>query len=364
MTLFQHCFRRFSSCRIYNNILETIGNTPIVAINKLGPSNINLYVKCEYFNPLSSIKDRMAMGIICNAECNGLLLPNQTVIEATSGNAGIGLALVCAVKGYPFIAVTSDCFSIERRKIMRALGAKVILIPSKYGGQGMHAKAKELSKQNKWFLASQAENPANTEYHSNTTAPEILLSFKLSNKNLDYFVTGYGSGGTFTGTSKILKAANPNIKIILTEPTESPLIASGIKQERENEGMFKGGASKIHDSWNPHSITGWAPSFIPQLAQDGIDLNLVDELSTIDSQIAMQTSLDLAQNEGIFTGISGGATFASALKICNKVSDGSNILAMLPDTMERYLSTELFDNIQNDMNDDEIRIAKSTPNYL
>eukprot|EP00483_Globobulimina_turgida_P009019 UN09037 len=231
----------------------------------------------------------------------------------------------------------------------------------------MTAKAKELAQKNGYFLASQFENPANTEYHANTTGPEILSSFRANGKSLDYFVTGYGSGGTFTGTARTLKAGLPNIKVIVSEPTDAPLIASGIDQERNapsKEETFPGSPSKVHDAWKPHVIAGWAPSFIPKLAQDGIDLNLMDELVTIDPKIAMQKALELSKQEGIFTGISGGATFASALDICDRVPNGSSILAILPDTMERYLSTELFDDIKNDMNEEEINITQTTPNYL
>eukprot|EP01083_Nonionella_stella_P277350 942858_1 len=366
MALFQNAIRRFSSGRIYKNILETIGNTPVVQINKLAPSNVDLYVKCEFFNPLGSIKDRMGMGIIEDAEQRGLISPGDTVIEATSGNAGIGLALVCAAKGYPFVAVMADFYSIERRKIMRALGAKVVLTPSKFAGAGMTHKARELAQRHGWFLASQFENPANTEYHANTTAPEILTTFRTNSKPLDYFVTGYGSGGTFAGTGRTLKAALPDIKIILSEPTTAPLIQSGIKQERNppsKEEMFSGSPSKVHDAWKPHVIAGWAPSFIPKLAEDGLDLGLADEVISIDPNESMQAALNLAQQEGIFTGISGGATFASALKVCEKAKDGSGILAILPDTMERYLSTELFDNIEEFMSEEEITISNSTPNY-
>jgi len=247
---------------------------------------------------------------------------------------------------------------------MRALGAKVVLTPSMYAGLGMTAKARELAIANDWFLASQFENPANTEYHANTTGPEILSTFRSNGKTLDYFVSGYGSGGTFAGVSRVLKAGNPDTKVVISEPTDAALIASGIEQEREDGVAFDGVPSSVHEAWNPHVIAGWAPSFIPQLAQDAVDAGLVDELVTIDPKTGIQAAMDLAQSEGIFTGISGGSTFASALDVARRAPDGSNILAMLPDTMERYLSTELFDNIGEDMNEEERKIAYSTPNYV
>ena len=287
--------RRFSSPRIYNSILETIGNTPIVKLSKIGPKNVNLYVKCEFFNPLSSVKDRLAIGIIEDAERRGTLKPGNTVVEATSGNTGIALAMVCARKGYPFVATMAETFSIERRKIMRALGAKVILTPKENGGFGMVKKAEELAEKNGWFLARQFENEANPEYHANTTGPEILSAF--IGHRLDYWVTGYGTGGTFTGAGKVLKAARPDIKIILSEPSNAPLIGSGIPQERDNNGAPAIG----HPAFTSHPIQGWTPNFIPLVTQEGLDKGIADEVVKIGHEEAMETSLGLARLEGIFT---------------------------------------------------------------
>eukprot|EP01083_Nonionella_stella_P285803 972869_1 len=345
-SLFKHSIRRHG---IYNNILETIGNTPVVKVNKLSPNkNVDFYVKCEYFNPLSSVKDRLAIGVIEDAERRGTLKRNQTVIEATSGNTGIALAMVCAQRGYPFVATMAETFSVERRKIMRALGAKVILTPAKDGGVGMVKKAEELAIANGWFLARQFENDANPEYHANTTGPEILTTF--AGKNLDYWVTGYGTGGTFTGAGKVLKTARPNIKIVLAEPANAPLVSSGIPQERDSK---TDAPSTGHPSFTPHPIQGWTPNFIPKITQDGLDSGLADEIVHVTNEDALKCALDLAKYEGIFTGISGGATTAAALKVCEKAKDGSGVLAMLPDTMERYLTTVLFKDIGAEMSDEE-----------
>ncbi|WP_196138342.1 cysteine synthase A [Aliikangiella sp. G2MR2-5] len=303
----------------YNSILETIGNTPIIKVNKLAPKHVTVYVKAEFFNPLSSVKDRLAFAIINDAEQKGRLKPGQTVIEATSGNTGIALAMVCAAKGYPFVSVMAESFSVERRKIMKALGAKVVLTPAAERGTGMVKKAAELAEANGWFLAQQFENPANPEYHRNTTAPEILRDF--AGERLDYFVSGYGTGGTITGVGQVLKAARPEIQIIGTEPE---------------------GAALLHGKeWNPHKIQGWTPDFIPEV----LNRDVIDEVLTISDDKAIETSLALAQNEGIFCGISAGATFATALNVAEKAAEGSVILAMLPDTGERYLSTPLFEGI-------------------
>lgn len=304
---------------IYQNILKTIGKTPVVKINRLAPANINMYVKVESFNPMASVKDRLALAIIEDAERKGDLTPGQTVVEATSGNTGIALAMVCAVKGYPFVAVMTETFSIERRKIMRALGAKVILTPAQEKGSGMVRKAQELSTLNGWFLPRQFENPANPEYHKNTTACEILLDFK--DMVLDYFVSGYGTGGTISGVGEVLKTARPNIKIIGSEPAGAQLIA-------KNE-------------WAPHKIQGWIPDFVPKnLAKE-----VIDEIIPVDDVLARDTALQLATKEGIFCGISSGATFAAALEVAKQAQDNAVILAMLPDTGERYMSTFLFENI-------------------
>jgi len=344
--------------RVYNNILETIGNTPVVKLQKIAPKNVDVYVKCEFFNPLSSVKDRLAIGIIEDAEKKGHLKAGQTVVEATSGNTGIALAMVCAFKGYPFVATMAETFSVERRKIMRALGAQVILTPASGGGYGMVKKAEELAKAHGWFLTRQFENEANPEYHANTTGPEILSAFV--GRNLDYWVTGYGTGGTFAGAGRVLKSARPDIKIILSEPSNAPLVTSGVAQEREKDGSPASG----HPKFTSHPIQGWTPNFIPLVTQKGLDDSVADEVITIGHEEAMKTALLLASSEGIFAGISGGATLATALKVAESAKDGSGILAMLPDTMERYLTTPLFQSIVSDMNDAEQKIAESTPNYI
>ncbi|WP_018625690.1 cysteine synthase A [Kangiella aquimarina] len=312
---------------IHNSILETIGNTPIIKINRLAPKNISMYVKAEFFNPLASVKDRLAFAIINDAEQKGLLEPGQTVVEATSGNTGIALAMVCAAKGYPFVAVMTETFSIERRKIMRALGAKVVLTPAAERGTGMVRVAKELADKNGWFLARQFENEANPAYHRNTTAPEILKDF--AGKRLDYFVSGYGTGGTITGVGEVLKVARPETKIIATEPAGASLLAG--------------------KEWQPHKIQGWTPDFIAEV----MNQDIYDRLIPIDDVVARDTALALAQKEGIFCGISAGATFAAALEVAKDAEEGATILAMLPDTGERYMSTFLFEGI-NEGSDDEV----------
>jgi cysteine synthase A len=312
---------------IYDSIIDTIGRTPIIKINKLAPANINMYVKAEFFNPLGSVKDRLAYAIINDAEQKGLLKPGQTVIEATSGNTGIALAMVCAAKGYPFVAVMSETFSIERRKIMRVLGAKVVLSPAAERGTGMVRIARELAEKNNWFQTEQFDNPANPEYHRNTTAPEILRDF--AGQPLDYFVSGYGTGGTVTGVAEVLKAARPEIKIVAPEPAVAALLSG--------------------DEWQPHKIQGWTPDFIPSV----LNTDIIDTIVPIEDDLARDTALDLAKSEGIFCGISSGATFAAALIAAKSAKAGSSILAMLPDTGERYLSTFLFDDI-NEGSDDEI----------
>lgn len=306
--------------KIHDSILDTIGNTPVIKINRLGPKDVDMYVKAEYFNPLASVKDRLAFAIINDAEKKGLLKAGQTVVEATSGNTGIALAMVCAVKGYPFVAVMTETFSIERRKIMRALGAKVVLTPAAERGTGMVRVAKELSENNGWFLARQFENEANPEYHRNTTAPEILRTF--AGRDLDYFVSGYGTGGTITGVGEVLKVARPNIQVIATEPDGAALLSG--------------------EDWQPHKIQGWTPDFIPGV----LNTEVCDQIIPVSGDVAKDTALALAQNEGIFCGISAGATFAAALVVAESAPKGSSILAMLPDTGERYLSTFLFDDIK------------------
>jgi cysteine synthase A len=311
---------------IHDDILGTIGNTPVVRINRLAPPNVTMYVKCEAFNPLSSVKDRLAIGIIEDAERRGTLKPGQTVVEATSGNTGIALAMVCAVKGYPFVALMSESFSIERRKLMRILGAKVILTPAADRATGMVRKTEELAKKHGWFVARQFENPANPEYHRNTTGPEILRDF--AGRRLDYWVTGYGTGGTLTGAGEMIKKARPEAKVIVVEPEGAALLSG--------------------QEWKPHKIQGWTPDFIPAV----LDRDVYDEVLTVTDLEARDAARDLATKEGIFCGISSGGTFAGALKVAKKAPKGSAILAMLPDTGERYFTTILFEGI-NEGSDEE-----------
>jgi len=340
---------------IHENITSLIGDTPVVKINKLAPDGVELYVKCEYFNPLSSVKDRLALAVIEDAEKSGKLKPGMTVVEATSGNTGIAVAMVCAQRGYPCVICMAEPFSIERRKIMRMLGAKVIVTPKGGKGTGMVKKAEELAEKHGWFLTSQFENEANWKFHEKTTGQEILRDF--SGKNLTHFVTGYGTGGTFHGVAKALKAKRPDVKICLLEPSAAPLLASGTKTERKPSGAPVGS----HPAFTPHPVQGWTPDFIPLVLESGIDLH--DELIPIDGPDAMQCAKDLASKEGIFTGISGGATFSGALKVARSAPKGSSILCMLPDTSERYMSTPLYDQIQADMDESELEIAKSTPSF-
>ena len=304
---------------IHDSILGTIGNTPVVRINRLAPQGVTVYVKCEAFNPLSSVKDRLAIGIIEDAERRGTLKPGQTVIEATSGNTGIALAMVCAAKGYPFVAIMSDSFSVERRKLMRILGAKVVLHPAAERGSGMVKRAEEVAKKNGWFLARQFENEANPEYHRNTTGPEILRDF--AGKRLDYWVTGYGTGGTLTGAGQMLKKARPDVRIVVAEPEGAALLTG--------------------NEWKPHKIQGWTPDFVPAV----LDRKVYDEVVTVGDLESRDAARDLASKEGIFCGISSGGTFAAAKKVAEKAPKGSVLLAMLPDTGERYLSTILFEGV-------------------
>ena len=340
---------------LYQSILETIGNTPVVKINRLAPDHVNLYVKIEAFNPLGSVKDRLAFGVIEAAEKSGELKPGQTVVEATSGNTGIGLAMVCAAKGYPLVVTMAESFSVERRKLMRFLGAKVVLTPAALKGTGMVNKAAELAKVHGWFLTRQFENEANPATHERTTAREIMDDF--AGTSLDYWVTGFGTGGTLNGVARVLTKESPNTKIILCEPKVAPMLSSGTGQKRNPDGS----PTESHPSFTPHPMQGWSPDFIPKITSDAIDMKVVDRIVQIDGPDAMKSSRELAQKEGIFCGISSGATFAGALEIAKDAPKGANILAMLPDTGERYLSTPLFGDIEAEMSEAELEIARSTP---
>lgn len=341
---------------LYQSILDTIGNTPAVKINNIGPENVNLYVKIESFNPMGSVKDRLALGVIEDAERSGALKPGQTVVEATSGNTGIGLAMVCAQKGYPLVIVMAENFSIERRRMIRFLGAKVILTPASDMGTGMIAKVNELVETHGWWQPSQFDNPANAEMHERTTAVEILDDF--AEIGLDYWVTGFGTSGTLGGVSRALRQQSPDTKIMVCEPDNSQILGSGISQQRNPDGTYQ-----THPNYRPHLMQGWSPNFIPRFAEEAIEAKNIDELIPINGNFAIQCTMDLAQKEGIFVGTSSGATFAGALQVAETAPAGSNILCMLPDTGERYLSTPLFESIAEDMNDAEIEISHSTPGY-
>ena len=341
----------------YDNILQTIGKTPIVRLNRIAPEHVNLYVKVESFNPMGSVKDRLALGVIEEAERSGALKPGQTVIEATSGNTGIGLAMVCACKGYPLVVTMAESFSIERRKLMRFLGARVVLTPASLKGSGMLAKAVELAEKHGWFLARQFENEANADAHSRTTAPEILEAF--ADTQLDYWVTGYGTGGTLKGVSRVLREKSPATRIVVCEPDNSPILGSGIPQERLADGAPK----DSHPLFRPHLMQGWTPDFIPRLTEDAVAAKHVDDILPIRGDDALRLSRALATQEGIFVGVSAGATLAGAIAVAEKAEPGANILCMLPDTGERYLSTPLFEDIPADMTPEELDISRSTPNY-
>jgi len=338
----------------FDSILGTVGNTPHVKINRLAPDHVNLYVKIEAFNPHGSVKDRLALGVIEAAEKSGELKPGQTVIEATSGNTGIGLAMVCAAKGYPFVCTMAETFSVERRKLMRFLGAKVIITPAAGRGLGMVAKAQELAKKNGWFLTRQFENEANPDMHSRTTAREIIGDFK---DQLDYWVTGFGTGGTLKGVARVFQKEMPDTKIVVCEPGEAPMLTSGQPQERNQDGT----PAKPHPAFKPHPMQGWSPDFIPKLTGDAVDMKVIDRLITIPNADAIKMSQELAKKEGIFVGITAGGTFAGALQVAKDAPKGSTILCMLPDTGERYLSTPLFADIPADMTEEEMKISQSTP---
>jgi cysteine synthase len=339
----------------FDSILGTVGNTPVVRINRLAPAGVNLWAKVEAFNPLGSVKDRLALGVIEAAEQAGQLKPGQTVIEATSGNTGIGLAMVCAAKGYPLVVTMAEQFSVERRRLMRFLGAKVVLTPQAQRGYGMVVKAIELAKAHGWFLTRQFENEANADVHSRTTAREILRDFE--GDRLDYWVTGYGTGGTLKGVARVLAKERPETKIVVCEPSEAPLLGSGQQQTRHADGS----PSAPHPAFKPHPMQGWTPDFIPKLTEDAIRENRIDRVLTIPNADALRCSQELARKEGLFVGISAGGTLAGALRICAEAPKGANVLCMLPDTGERYLSTPLFAEVPADMTPDEVAISRSTP---
>ncbi|KRA14646.1 cysteine synthase A [Lysobacter sp. Root604] len=311
---------------LYDSILDTIGNTPIVKLQRIAPAHVSLYAKVESFNPGGSVKDRLALAIVLDAERSGALQPGQTIVEATSGNTGIALAMVAAARGYPFVAVMTETFSVERRKLMRAYGAKVILTPAAERGSGMVRKAAELAAQHGWFLARQFENPANPAYHRSTTGPEILRDF--AGKRLDYFVTGWGTGGTLSGAGQVLKLARPDLRIIASEPAGASLLSG--------------------KDWQPHKIQGWTPDFVPAV----LDRGVADEIRPVDDVLARDTARRLAAEEGVFVGISAGATVAAALQVAEQAPAGSVLLAMLPDTGERYLSTFLFEGVAEGSDDE------------
>ena len=339
----------------YANILETVGRTPVVKIGALAPAGVDLYVKIEAFNPMGSVKDRLALGVIEDAERRGLLEPGQTVIEATSGNTGIGLAMVCAQKGYPLVVTMAESFSVERRKLMRFLGARVVLTPAAERATGMVKKANELAQAHGWFLTRQFENEANAEMHSRTTAREIIDDF--AGARLDYWVTGFGTGGTLLGVSRVLAKERPETQIVVCEPVDAPMFTDGAVQERNADGT----PAKGNASWKPHPLQGWSPDFVPKLAGDAYASDVIKRIITITGAEAMHCSRQLAQKEGIFTGTTGGGTFAGALKVCQDAPPGSTVLCMLPDTGERYLSTPLFGDIPADMTEEELQIMRSTP---
>jgi len=338
----------------YSSIVDTVGRTPVVRINHLAPAHVNLWAKVEAFNPLGSVKDRLALAIIEAAEKSGELKPGQTVVEATSGNTGIGLAMVCAAKGHPLVVTMAESFSVERRKLMRFLGAKVILTPPALRATGMVKKAVELAERHGWFYARQFENPANPDVHERTTAREIIEDFK--GDHLDYWVTGYGTGGTLNGVARVLARESPATKIVVCEPADAPLLGSGAPQARNPDGSAAAG----HPAWKPHPLQGWTPDFIPKIAGD-VDLGKLHRIVPVTGPDALRCSQELAAREGIFVGITSGGTFAAALAIARDAPKGSNILCMLPDTGERYLSTPLFAEVPAEMTPEEQEILRSTP---
>lgn len=343
--------------RLFDSVLDTVGDTPVIRINNLGVEGRTIYVKAEFFNPASSVKDRLALNIIEDAERRGVLKPGQTVVEATSGNTGIGLAIVCAQKGYPLVVTMAESFSVERRRLMRMLGAKVVLTPRAAKGFGMYRKAVELAEANGWFLARQFENAANADIHEATTGREIINDF--AGARLDVFVSGYGTGGTVTGVGRVLRRERPDTRIVLAEPESAQLVGSGTAQQREKNGSPMGS----HPAFEPHPIQGWTPDFIPEVLQEAIDAHLYDEVVPVSGADGLKWTRELAAREGIFCGISGGATFAVARQVAERAPAGSVILCMLPDTGERYLSTPLFEGIEAEMDEEEMALSRSTPGF-
>jgi cysteine synthase A len=341
--------------KLFQSILDTVGDTPTIRINNLAPDHVTIYVKAEFFNPASSVKDRLALNIIEEAERTGALSPGQTVIEASSGNTGIGLAMVCAQKGYPLVVIMPESFSVERRKLMRMLGAKVVLTPRAEKAYGAYRKAVELAEANGWFLAHQFETKANADIHESTTGREIVNDF--ADARLDWFVTGFGTGGTLVGVARVLRRERPEIRIVLCEPANAQLVGSGIEQRRTPDGA----PLVSHSAWEPHPIEGWAPDFIPLVLQEGIDSRFYDEVIPIAGAEGVKWARALAQKEGILTGISGGSTFGVARQIADRAPAGSVILCMLPDTGERYLSSPLFETIEDEMTAEERDLSRSTP---
>ncbi len=343
--------------RLFASVLETVGDTPAIQINTLAPAGVEIYVKAEFFNPAGSVKDRLALSIIEEAERDGTLSPGQTVVEATSGNTGIGLAMVCAAKGYPLVVTMADSFSVERRKLMRMMGAKVVLTPRAQKGLGMYRKAVELAEANGWFLARQFETEANARIHENTTAREIIGDFE--GHRLDYWITGYGTGGTVTGVARVLRRERPETKIVLSEPANAQLLGSGHAQPRNSDHA----PAASHPAFEPHPIQGWTPDFIPHVLQEAVDDALYDELIPVAGPDGIAWAHKLARREGILTGISGGSTFAVAMQVAERAEAGSVILCMLPDTGERYMTTPLFDAIPAEMTEEETALSRSTPGF-
>jgi cysteine synthase A len=341
--------------RLFDSVLDTVGDTPAIRLNHLGPRHASIYVKAEFFNPAGSVKDRLALGIIEAAERAGALRPGQTVVEATSGNTGIGLSMVCAQKGYPLVVTMADSFSVERRKLMRMLGAKVVLTPRAEKGTGMLRKAIELAEANGWFLARQFETPANAAIHEATTAREIINDF--AGRRLDAIVTGYGTGGTVTGIGRVIRRERPDTRIVLVEPANAALLASGKAQERAGDGT----PAVSHPAFEPHPIQGWTPDFVPFVLQETVDSRYVDELDMVSGPDGIAMARELARREGILIGISGGATVAAACRVAERLPAGGTVLAMLPDTGERYMSTPLFEGIEPEMTEEERALSLSTP---